>query len=248
MSAPGAPAPGGPGVVHLAEAASTNDEARRLALAGAPHGTAVAADRQTRGRGRLGRSWVSTEGSVALSVVVRPALAPEHVPLLCLAAAVATARCCGPSWGIAWPNDVVRIGARGREKVAGILAEAEWSGGRPAFVVLGVGVNVERAPEGVGAAALADVGPPPARADLVRSLARDVLGWVDRLVHDGPAPVLEAWRARAVTLGREVRVGEVRGTAIDVDDAGALLVADAWGEVQRVLAGDVEMVAGAGPP
>lgn len=227
-------------LVRLAEAGSTNDEARQLALAGAPHGTAVAADRQLRGRGRLGRSWIATEGSVALSIVVRPRLPAERVPLLCLAAAVATARCCGPEWRIRWPNDVVGPGGEG--KVAGILAEAEWSAGALAFVVLGIGVNVEAAPDGVGAAALADLGVPPGRTELVDALVGETLSQVDRLVRDGPGPVLDDWRARAVTLGRQVRVGDVAGTAVDVDDTGALLVLDPQGVRRRILAGDVVMV------
>jgi BirA family transcriptional regulator, biotin operon repressor / biotin---[acetyl-CoA-carboxylase] ligase len=227
-------------LVRLDQAGSTNDEARQLALAGAPHGTAVTADRQTRGRGRLGRSWVSADGSLALSIVLRPTLPPDRIPLLCLAAAVATARCCGPAWRIAWPNDVV--GPRGEGKVAGILAEAEWAGGALAFVVVGVGVNVEAAPEGVGAAALADLGPPPHRADLAGALVDEVLAWVDRLA-EGPGPVLDAWRERAVTLGRAVRVGDVAGIAVDVDDSGALLVCGDDGAQRRILAGDVVMVA-----
>ncbi|MEZ4236748.1 MAG: biotin--[acetyl-CoA-carboxylase] ligase [Myxococcota bacterium] len=228
-------------LLRLAEAGSTNDEARRLAAGGAPHGTAVTAARQTAGRGRLGRSWVSAEGAVALSVVVRPAMAPERVPLLTLAAAVAVARCCGEGWAIKWPNDVV--GARGEGKVAGILAEADWAGGALAFAVLGIGVNVTDAPPDVGAAALAALGPPPDRDELVDALVQEVVRWVDRLAHDGAAPVLDAWRARSNTLGQQVAVGEVRGTALDVDVDGALLVRDAAGAVHRILAGDVALVA-----
>lgn len=223
-------------MIRVTVTGSTNDDLRRLAQAGAEHGTAVLADAQTRGRGRLGRRWECPPGAnVFLSVLLRTPLPPERAPLLTLAAAVATAEACGPAYRIKWPNDVLAPDGR---KVAGILAEAEWQAGELAFVVLGVGVNVAAAPPLPTATCLAADGVPRDR-DAVAIAVRDgILAQADRLARD-PAAVLADWRARSATLGKQVRVGEVSGLAVDVDEAGALLVRDEIG-LRRVLAGDVQ--------
>lgn len=119
--------------LHLHEISSTNDRARNLAAAGAPHGTVVSADIQTAGRGRQGRSWASPEGTLSLSVVIRTR-EPELLPL---AAAVAVAETCGGAAQIKWPNDIWL--GRGH-KVAGILVETRQRGSDPWFVV-GIGIN-----------------------------------------------------------------------------------------------------------
>ncbi|MEQ1506844.1 MAG: biotin--[acetyl-CoA-carboxylase] ligase [Myxococcota bacterium] len=228
-------------MIHrVAITGSTNDDARALANAGAPHGDAVLADVQTAGRGRLGRTWVAPPGvNLTLSVVLRPRVAAARVPLVCLAAAVAVAEACGPGWAIKWPNDVVDGAGR---KLAGILAEAEWDGGRPSYVIVGIGVNVAASPDGVGAVALVDHGPTPSRDVLAVEVVHRLVAWVDRLSDDGPAALLDAWRGRAATLGRRVQVGDVEGIAVDIDGEGALLVSGDDGVVRRVLAGDVAMI------
>lgn len=235
--------PGRLRVLRVASTGSTNDDARALASAGAPHGTAVSADVQTGGRGRLGRTWVATGGSVALSIVLRPDIPAERLPLVCLAAAVGTAEVCGPGWRIDWPNDVVDD--RGR-KVAGILAEAEWAGGRPAFVVVGIGVNVGSAPTGLDGNEAACLGPDRQRDEVADAVGAAVLRWVDAVERD-PEAVLAAWRARAGVLGARVRItgagGQVvSGVARDIDAAGALLVDGDDGVAHRILAGDVRMI------
>lgn len=225
----------GPLVVRVGVVGSTNDEARRLAADGAPHGTAVLADAQTAGRGRLGRRWEAPPGAcVLMSVVVRTPLPPERVALLSLGAAVATARACGEAYRIKWPNDVLAPDGR---KVAGILAEAEWDAGRLRFAVVGIGVNVRAAPDLPGAGYLEALGPPRDRDTLALAIRDGVLAEAERAGRD-PDGLLAGWRAASHTLGRHVRVGVVEGTAIDVDAAGALVVRTQAG-VERVLAGDV---------
>lgn len=227
-----------PAVRWLATAGSTNDVLRDLARSGAPHGTAVATDHQTAGRGRQGRPWEMPVGAgLALSVLVRMPLAPTRVPLVGFAAAVAAVQACGASYALKWPNDVLAPDGR---KVAGILAEAEWEATTLAFVVVGIGVNVNAAPDLPAATSLAAVGDPPPIRMLTDRITRDLLTWCDALAGD-PAALLAAWRARA-RLGVQVRVGEVEGIAEDVDEGGALLVRSPRGSVVRVLAGDVEPI------
>src|SRR5262249_55503202 len=133
-------------VERLGTVGSTNDEAMARARGGAPHGTAVVAEAQSRGRGRQGRGWQSLPGEdIYLSVVLRLDLPPHAPPPVTLAAGAATCDtvnqfAAGAS--IKWPNDVLLSGL----KVAGILTEASTRGDRVEAVILGVGLNVN-APE-----------------------------------------------------------------------------------------------------
>ena len=216
--------------LHLRDTSSTNDRARELATAGAPHGTLVTADSQSAGRGRQGRRWSTSPGSALLmSVVLR-----EPHALLPLAAAVAVAQACGPAARVKWPNDVQLAG----RKVAGILAE-----GRPqeGWAVLGIGVNVA-----VGADDLpgklreraTGLGLTP--ADVPEMLAR-VLAELDVALALRPAALLDAWRARDALLGQPVAWGLGAGTAAGIDDAGRLLVARSDGSVAALDAGEVHL-------
>ncbi|ADU51402.1 biotin/acetyl-CoA-carboxylase ligase [Thermaerobacter marianensis DSM 12885] len=244
--------------VHwLPEVGSTNDVARRLADDGAPEGTLVIADRQLAGRGRLRRAWWSPPGGLWMSLILRPTLPPERLPLLTLAAAAAVAealeRHAGRPVAVKWPNDVL-IDDR---KIAGILLETVAHPHGAEYVVAGIGINLDVEGEPV----------PPGLEGRLTWLAREVVEPVtrnevaeavlDRLevryrqLHDqGPDPVLDAWRARAAWLGEPVRVtlpaGEVVGIALDVAPDGSLVVEQAGGRRERVLAGDVQRLRPAG--
>jgi BirA family biotin operon repressor/biotin-[acetyl-CoA-carboxylase] ligase len=224
---------------------STNDEARRLALEGAPPWTVVATGHQTAGRGRRGRSWEDAPGgSLLCSVVLRPRLGPDEAGLVSLAAAVAVIEAAGlPGLGAKWPNDLV-VGER---KCGGILAEAEVQGGGVRVVVLGVGVNVSAGAEDFptelrqSATSLAIEGGLVDGEDLLREFLASLR---TRLEAPGFArDVVEAYRPRCQTLGRRVRAvtasdQEIEGLAIDVDERGNLLVERPSG-VQRVTFGEI---------
>jgi BirA family biotin operon repressor/biotin-[acetyl-CoA-carboxylase] ligase len=244
----GRPVPPGVGPLgeprhHFAEVGSTNDEARRLAADGAPHGTTVTATVQTAGRGRQGRAWVAPAGqALTVSVVLRDL---RHPALLPLAVAVAVAETVGSDARIKWPNDVVFVAEDGAlRKVAGILCE-----GRPAegWAVAGIGLNV--------ALELADVpGEVAARAATMGRTPEDVepvLGEVLARLADAldqhPADLLRAWSARDVLVGSEVaweRPGGGEpgsGTADGVDAQGRLVVRTPAG-AQTLDAGEVHLV------
>jgi BirA family biotin operon repressor/biotin-[acetyl-CoA-carboxylase] ligase len=226
--------------VHaLDEIDSTNSEALRLAAGGSPGGTVVVADRQTSGRGRLGRTWWSRPGaSVCASVLLRPRMASQDWPLLTIGAGVAAADAIAEESGIRvalkWPNDVLASG----RKIGGILAEAQ----PPGAVVIGFGVNVScQVPADLEetATSIADAGgTAPSRSELVAAI-------LDRLGEfiGAPARALPRYRLLCSTIGREVSVARsgadpVAGTAADVDDGGALVVSTAVGAI-RIVAGDV---------
>ncbi|MUW14756.1 biotin--[acetyl-CoA-carboxylase] ligase, partial [Halorubrum sp. CBA1125] len=215
---------------------------------------AVVADEQTGGRGRLDREWIAPSGGVWLSIVTRPNLPPARAPLCTLAAAVATADACREAdvdAHIKWPNDVLVGGTdaaadagRGGRKVAGVLTEMEGEADRISWLVVGVGVNANVDPELLPADAAALCAERGDEVDRRRFAATvlerfwELVGSPDRM--DG---ILPAWRERASTLGRRVRVdtadGPVAGTAVDVEPPGALVI-DTGDAERRVHAGDCE--------
>jgi BirA family biotin operon repressor/biotin-[acetyl-CoA-carboxylase] ligase len=203
--------------VHHRVADSTNQRAKELAAAGAPHGTLVTADEQTAGRGRQGRTWVApARSAVLMSLVLREL--DERFPLVPLVAAVAVADACEAiapvRCRIKWPNDVWIEG----RKVAGILVE-----GRPAegWAVLGIGVNVGPVefPEELSSIATSlrlEGGVPLVLGAVLEALT----GWLRK----GVPEVLAAWRERDALRGEHVRWADGAGTAAGIDDSGSLLV------------------------
>lgn len=216
--------------LHLRATSSTNDRARELAAAGAPHGALVTAAEQSAGRGRQGRTWTAPPGAALLmSLVVRDA-----TPLLPLVAAVAVAETCGDEARIKWPNDVLVDG----RKVSGILAE-----GRPAeaWAVLGIGVNVAVAPEDFPDELRDRAGTLGRGRSAVEPFLEELLGALDRaLALDTPA-LLDAWRARDALAGREVTWNAGAGVACGIDDQGRLVVAQADGVRVALDAGEVHL-------
>lgn len=193
---------------------STNDLAWKEAVEGAPEGTVVFAEEQTAGRGRFGRSWVAPRGKAILcSILLRPKIETERVPLVTALGALAVADVAGPEARIRFPNDVML----GDRKVAGILVEARFVGSRPDLFILGIGLNVNAHPPGVNATSL---GPEVSRQAKARELLEAVEAWYRRL--EGPLEDFRRpWRERSFILGRRVRVKEagrgVEGTVEDVD-------------------------------
>jgi BirA family transcriptional regulator, biotin operon repressor / biotin---[acetyl-CoA-carboxylase] ligase len=218
--------------VHFRLTDSTNERARALAAAGAPHGTIVTADEQSAGRGRQGRTWSAPpKSAVLMSVVLRDLR--ETLPL---AAAVAVCDALPVEARIKWPNDVWIDG----RKVAGILVE-----GRPqeGWAVLGIGLNVatERFPTELNATSLRLSGASVSVDESLAALAASLGTWLPRSTEE----ILAAWRSRDALLGRTVRWanGAEEGRAAGVDDSGALVVVTASGHV-TLDAGEVHLSAG----
>ena len=218
--------------VHFRLTDSTNERARALAAAGAPHGTLVTADEQSAGRGRQGRTWSAPpKSAVLMSVVLR-----ELSETLPLAAAVAVCEALPVEALIKWPNDVWIDG----RKVAGILVE-----GRPqeGWAVLGIGLNVaaEHFPDELNATSLTLSGAAVSVDESLAALVGSLETWLSRSTEE----ILAAWRSRDALLGRTVRWanGSQDGVAVGVDDSGALIVDTAAGRV-TLDAGEVHLSAG----
>lgn len=228
-------------VRHYERIGSTNDEARRLAQEGAPHGTAVHADEQTAGRGRLARRWFSPPGNLYLSVLLRYDLPPARIAELSFVAALAvadTADSLLPKHTrtlLKWPNDVLVEGA----KISGILLEQADQA-----LVLGIGLNVLHAPDSAGyrtttlvaSGGIATV--EGARGILLQRLAAHLAAWEA----DGFQPIRSAWLARSYPIGETLQVGagerRMEGGFAGLDADGALLLDTATGR-RRIVAGDV---------
>ncbi|HJX10902.1 MAG TPA: biotin--[acetyl-CoA-carboxylase] ligase [Candidatus Binatia bacterium] len=239
---------------YFQEIDSTNSHARRLAGTGAPEGEVVIAERQSEGRGRLGRSWESPPYcNLYFSLLLRPALAPVHAPQITLMAAVAladtVAAFVAEPPAIKWPNDILLQG----KKLAGILTESSCDAKRIEFVILGIGVNLNfpraRMPETIRdrATSLMEVGGQSvSRENFLRRLIQDLdrcYGVLEDFGFDAMAP---RWQARFGFKGKTVRVemgGDVLiGQAVGIDHDGALLVENDRGERRRVVAGDVTAI------
>ncbi len=236
-------------LVALERCASTNDEASRLAAAGAEEGTLVWAREQETGRGRRGRRWHSPRGNLYLSLVLRPAAPPAEAALLGLVAAVAAADALASllpqeaDVRLKWPNDLLVNG----RKAGGILLESGGAGGRSiAWLVVGIGINAESSPEGAAfpATCLArEGGAGLAVETLLEAVSRTLRKWLDIWAEEGFEPVRAAWLARAWRLGRTIEVGlengVLSGLFADLDASGTLVLALADGTHRALSAGDV---------
>jgi BirA family biotin operon repressor/biotin-[acetyl-CoA-carboxylase] ligase len=214
--------------LHFRLTDSTNEQAKALADAGAPHGTLVTADEQTAGHGRQGRSWSAPPGgSILMSLLLR-GLEERHA-LLPLATAVAVCEALAPlDCGIKWPNDVWIDG----RKTAGILVEGRPQAG---WAVLGIGLNVNVAPDDFPAelretaTSIAIAAGEP--RDRERELER-VLGSLATWIEAPEGDVLAAWRDRDAIRGRQVSWADGEGRAAGIDNSGALLVETDGGVVE----------------
>lgn len=235
----------------FSELDSTNRRAFKLAKEGAEEGEVVIAESQTRGKGRLGRSWFSPPGlNLYLSVILKPRLPPAQAPRLTLVAAVAVAEAVqaflqAPP-AIKWPNDILV----GGKKLAGILTESSSDAERLHFVIIGIGVNLNlpesALPEEIRATATSLfmlLGKPVDRAAFARQLIRSLDRCYGELEERGFPGIAGRWESFFELRGRRVRVemGDrlVSGTARGIDGDGALIVEEEGGALARVIAGDV---------
>jgi BirA family biotin operon repressor/biotin-[acetyl-CoA-carboxylase] ligase len=237
------------------ETTSTNDVIERLAGDGVREGTVVFAEKQTRGRGRLGRKWISPAGKgLWFSVLLRPALLPQAATQLTVAAATSLVRAIEQTTSltadIKWPNDILING----RKTAGVLTELSAELDRIHYIVLGIGVDVN----------LNEFDLPPdirklatslkleahreiRRADLAAAILRELDHDYQRICRGDFQSVCHEWQERCITLGKmvKIRIGDrtITGHAEALDDNGALLLRTEHGHLEQIIGGDVTMAA-----
>ena len=229
---------------------STNQVAKKMAVAGAAHGSVFLAEEQTMGKGRRGRSFFSPKGTgLYMSVLLRPTGTSEQAVLTTTAAAVAVCRALSRVLGvdpsIKWVNDVFVDG----RKVCGILTEAvsDFESGSIEFLVLGIGINVSTADfpdelRQVAGAVLANGHAPFSRNVLAAAVLREVLALT---AEPDPAAFLDEYRRRCFVVGKPVTVHGINetydATAVDIDAKGALIVEKPTGERFVLNSGEVSV-------
>lgn len=245
-------------IIHFDEIDSTNEEARRRAAAGDPGDIALVADRQTAGRGRRGRPWVSTEGNLFFSVLLRPRTGPARAAELSFATAIALHEGLSEATGQAarfalkWPNDVLLDGA----KVAGILLEsATGTDGGLEYLVIGAGANLYHFPGETpypATSVATTLGLDITAIDLLRLILPRLSYWIGQWERDGITALREAWLARAASLGGRITVRlaheTIEGRFAGLAGDGALELILDNGSRRAITAGDVFFSTATGTP
>lgn len=241
-----------PDICYFDETGSTNEDALAWAEAGAQDACLVVADLQKRGRGRMGRRWVTEPGAaLAFSLILRPrpddlAAVGFYSPLAGLGVALALEEMAGVQPEIKWPNDVLL----GRKKMCGVLAESFWMGERLGAVVLGIGVNIASSSVPPAnqvmfpATSLEDYsGKRVDRLALLRKILEKILDWRAGV---GSAEFIQAWQTRLAFRNEQVAVSQLDGNQVKgllrgVDASGGLLLELSDSQFMTVMAGDVSL-------
>jgi BirA family biotin operon repressor/biotin-[acetyl-CoA-carboxylase] ligase len=232
---------------------STNNVVDKLARDSVKEGAVVFAESQTRGRGRLGRKWLSPSGKgLWFSVLLRPTLRPELVTQLTIASATALSRAIrtqtGLRPGIKWPNDIL-IGGK---KAAGILTELKAELDTVKYVILGIGVDVNLALEDfpndlrdIATSLRIESGRSIDRAALACAILKELDQDYRRTMEGGFVEVVDEWGAQCTTLGQDIviQIGsrKARGRAEALDAGGALLLRTHHGHLERISGGDISL-------
>ena len=230
---------------------STNDVAEKLARDGVREGVVVFAEAQTRGRGRLGRTWLSpARKGLWFSVLLRPDLRPQQATQLTVASATALARAIRRQTNlipeIKWPNDILL----GGKKVAGILTELSAELDHVKYLIIGIGVDVnltsaDLPPElrKLATSLRIESGQPVPRPELAAAILQELDADYARVRVGQFEALADEWEAQCTTIGREVtiRIGDrtLRGIAEALDSEGALLLRTQHGRLERIIGGDV---------
>lgn len=236
-------------IQYFKETESTNIIAREIA-GSVEEGTVVIAESQTGGRGRLGRKWISPEGGIWLSIVLKPRIQPLYAPRITLLAGVSVAktiRSLGLAAKIKWPNDVLING----KKVCGILTEIEAEMDMIDYCVVGIGidanVDTESFPEEFRESSTSlkkELGYGINRVEFVQKLLSEFESLYLKFQKEDFPSILEEWRNMSATIGEWVKITTqartVYGEVIGVDNEGALILETSDGKLEKIVAGNCE--------
>jgi BirA family biotin operon repressor/biotin-[acetyl-CoA-carboxylase] ligase len=238
--------------IHVFEqTTSTNDVVEKLARDGVREGVVVFAESQTRGRGRLGRKWVSpARKGLWFSILLRPNLRPQETTQLTVASAIALRRAVFSQTRlpveIKWPNDIL-IGGK---KAAGILTELSAELDRVRHVILGIGIDVNQDAHEfsvelrkTATSLKIENGESLSRAALAAAALRELDLEYSRICAGRFSDIAAEWMEHCATIGKDVTVQigdrKIRGRAESLDDDGALILRSEHGRLQRITGGDV---------
>lgn len=249
-------------IIFFKTIGSTNTAALELAEKGAPHGTVVIADRQAKGKGRLGRTWVSPPGSnIYMSVILRPEIEPKDATLLTIMTAVSCAKGVmkstrnesiptGLKAEIKWPNDLMIS----NKKLGGILTEMKSDPDGIVFAVIGIGINVNSKTtkdfppdiQGIATSIREELGKIQSRTFIIAEILKEMEHWYKVLLAEGRKPLFDEWKRLSSTLGRKVKVtlgdNVFTGVAEDIDKGGMLILRLPSGMLKKISSGDLTMM------
>jgi BirA family biotin operon repressor/biotin-[acetyl-CoA-carboxylase] ligase len=232
---------------------STNDWAKKLANQGVEEGTVIVAGRQTAGRGRYGREWISPKGGIWFSIILRPQKSVNQCTKLMFVASLAVAKVLHEKYGLRtetkWPNDVLIDG----RKICGILVETRSSGRKLIFVIVGIGMNVNVAsdtlfPQSIRSTTSSlqdELGRKIRLSTLLRAVLEELERLYDLFIAGDSQSILVEWKKFASFLGQEIVVVDhdrvFCGKACDIDKDGQLVARLENGSTRRFLSGTVSM-------
>ncbi|MCX9084370.1 MAG: biotin--[acetyl-CoA-carboxylase] ligase [Candidatus Methanoperedens sp.] len=239
----------GKDIKYFKETESTNIIAREIATS-VNEGTIVIAELQTAGRGRLGHKWISPEGGIWLSIILKPGIEPVYAPRITLLAGVSVAKTMqdlGLPAKIKWPNDIIING----KKVSGILTEIGAEVDVIDYLIVGIGIdaNVDTGAfpgefRDYSTSLEKEVGHKINRVEFVQKLLEEFESLYMKFKEDGFSHILEEWRNMSATIGQWVKITAqartIYGEAIGVDNEGALIVETAEGHLEKIVAGNCE--------
>jgi BirA family biotin operon repressor/biotin-[acetyl-CoA-carboxylase] ligase len=233
---------------------STNTIAEMLAEKGKAEGTVIIADSQVKGRGRLGRSWVSPPGmNIYMSIILRPEIESKDITLVTIMTAIgctiALRKVTGLNVTIKWPNDLIIS----KKKIGGILTEVKMAYKRMKYAITGIGINVNMDSDAfideikdIATSVKIETGEPCSRAEICREILNEIDHWYALLKEMRRNVLLSEWQQLTSTLGREVKITTGKetftGFAESINDEGMLIVRLQSGALRLVRSGDLTIV------
>ncbi len=239
-------------IIYFTETDSTNTRAKDLAVRGAPEGTLVISERQTKGRGRKGRSWFSpSQGGIYISLILKPSISPSEAPKITLLTAVVVAEALrsltGLSAIIKWPNDILIDG----KKVAGILTEMSTEMDTIDHIVVGLGLNVNTPdfPDDIREKATSlfiETGKHFPRVRFIQEYLKWYEEYYEIFKRTGFEPIIKRWKELTNIIGKRITVEMISkkysGEVQDIDKDGVLILKDNTGKSHRIIFGDVTLM------
>lgn len=227
---------------YFDEVASTMDVAGDLARSGSPHFTVVIAGRQIKGRGRLKRTWLSSEGGLYFTIILRPQISPVLSSRVSFAASMILTRTLREMFKIdamvKWPNDILVNG----KKISGLLSEMEAEADMITFINIGLGINVNNDPtvsEPMATSLKKILGREVPRKQLLSEFLDKFENRLNNATLDN---VISEWKRYSATVNRHVRIVTTNdvseGLAMDVDENGALILKLSDGSIKKIIYGD----------
>ena len=239
-------------IIYYDKAESTNTIAVELSKKGGPEGTVVIAEEQTKGKGRLGRQWLSgAHKNILMSVIFRPSMETSRLFFITMLSSLSLVKAIQKVTkiraGIKWPNDIYI----GNKKTAGILTEMDAGEDKINYVVVGIGLNVNFNPSDypeiseIATSLMKEGGIEFSRTLLLKNILEEIEKWYELLKKGKYAGIYNEWKRHSIILGRHVKIisseQSAEGIAESVGPDGALILVEKDGNRRKILRGDVSL-------